>query len=89
MIVMGAMVADAAVGGDWTRIDMARLLAWTHAHAADLAAAVATIEPTDEVTAGKRVREWERAVRERRKKDETKQEATGQTSLPIDAGGEG
>lgn len=93
LVVMGAMLADAAADGDWTRIDMARLLAWTHAHAVDLAAAVATIEPTDEVTAGKRMRAWERAVRERRTANGAeKGDEAGQASLPIDevaAGGEG
>jgi len=64
MIVMGAMIADAAAGGDWTTIDMAKLLGWMHVHADELSSAVAVIGPTDEVTAGKRLRDWERAVRE-------------------------
>jgi len=67
MIVMGAMVADAAADGDWTRIDMQRLLTWMHAHASELSTAVAVIEPADEISAGKRLREWERAVREQSK----------------------
>lgn len=63
MIVMGGLLERAA-GGDWTTVDMARMRAWLHAHSSEIASTVSVIEPTDEVSAGRRLRDWERAVRE-------------------------